>query len=57
MTTFNMNGRKYMALTLRADTALKRCKDLAHLSFMGGVNRDDEISAILADIAEDCIIM
>lgn len=57
MTTFNMNGRKYMALTLRADTALRRCKDLAYLSFMGGVSRDSEISAILAEVISDCVII
>ena len=56
MAMFVFSGRRYLALTMRADTALKRCKDLTYLSFFGGVSRDNEIVALLADVASECAI-
>lgn len=56
MATLTFSGKRYLALTMRADTVLKRCKDLVHLSFMGGVNRQAEIFALLADVVGECVV-
>ena len=56
MAQFVFSGRKYLALTMRADTTLKRCKDLVYLSFFGEVNRNSEILALLADVVGECVV-
>lgn len=56
MATFNYSGKRYLALTMRANTILARCKDLVYLSFFGEVNRNSEILALLADVASECVV-
>lgn len=56
MSQFTYSGKRYLALTMRANTILARCKDLVYLSFFGEMNRNNEILALLADVANECVV-